>query len=172
MSTHLSQDEAVPARAYVATRRLKVGNDYRDPGQLVMEAGDWLPKVLGIYLDQGYLEEIRLLTDSDRQTIRDQLAREEADRAERERQRAEAEANAPKPAPPPPLPEGAVTLNCANCKRPRVFPQKPHLRAVWECGGCGQRETREQAEAGTLQMIAPHAYNHNRVSPNWSPDYK
>lgn len=143
MSTHLSQDEAVPARAYVATRRLKVGNDYRDPGQLVMEAGDWLPKVLGIYLDQGYLEEIRLLTDSDRQTIRDQLAREEADRAERERQRAEAEANAPKPAPPPPLPEGAVTLNCANCKRPRGLPTKATpagclgMRGLWSTANPG-----------------------------------
>ena len=165
MNTQQSHEDTIPRKVYIAGRQLRFGDDVRQPGQLVMEAIDWKPKIRNVHLDLGWIEAIDVLTDDARQEVKDQLAREEAARAEAAAKRKEAEAQAP-PAPPP-VPEGAVTLKCANCWRPNVFTETPGLRTWWQCEGCGQRQTVEQARIGSLQLVAPHAYNHNHLANYW-----
>lgn len=50
MQRQQSHDVGVPQKVYVAARQMKVGDDFRSPGELVPEAVDWLPKVLGIWI--------------------------------------------------------------------------------------------------------------------------
>jgi hypothetical protein len=149
----------------VGSRPLNIDGTLRTPGQLVPEAGSWLPKVRDAHLGLGWLEEINLLSDHDRELADQQWQAEEAARAEAAAKRKAAEP--PAPPPPAPLPEGAVKLACANCKKDRVFPEPPGRWAWWQCGSCGQRQTREQSEAGTLQLIAPHSFDHNHKLPTW-----
>jgi hypothetical protein len=172
MDTRRSHEDGFPRTVYVAGKQLQLEHDVRQPGQLVMEALDWKPEIRNKHLGLGWLKEVDVVTPADRKAVKEQLAQEEATRAQLAAQHREQEEAAQQQAPPPaPVPEGAVTLHCANCKRPTIFPEMPGMRAIWQCDGCGQRQSPEQAKAGTLQVIAGHTYNHNRMESNWRPHY-
>jgi hypothetical protein len=170
MATRQSQDEEDPVITttyMVARQAMKFGDQKRAPGELVPEAADWPVLARDAWLNQGWLVEVHVTSDVERKRLARQWEREETTRAQLAAQRKEVEAAQAPPAPPP-VPEGAVTLNCANCKRPQVFPEMPGMRAIWQCGACGQRQSPEQSKTGTLQVIAGHTYNHNRIQNYWS----
>lgn len=151
----------------VGSRPLQVDGTIRTPGQLVPEALDWLPKVRGIHLELGWLEEVKLLTDDERRAFQRQWDQERRARFEA----AKLAAQEPKPEPVaeperPPM----LTLACANCRKKNTFKETPADRDWWQCSGCGQRQTGEQSHRGTLQIInipGNHAPGHNHVESYW-----
>jgi hypothetical protein len=145
----------------VGSRPLKVDDALRQPGDLIPEARDWSYKLRSIYIDQGLIEEVNLITDDARQTFQRQW--------DQERQaRFEAAKMAPKPdtyqLPKAKMPAPSLTLVCAVCKDTNTFDHAVSDREWWQCSGCGQRQTGEQSRAGTLQLYHhSHATNHNRA---------
>jgi hypothetical protein len=162
----MDKSQAITQMYVVARQAMTVGDHKRLPGELVPEAADWPIQARDAWLQQGWLVEVHVTNDADRKRLADQWEREEAAREQAAAKGKEAKAQTPPT--PPPVPEGAVKLACANCKRPNVFAERPGLRAWWQCSGCGQRQTIEQSKAGTLQVIAGHTYNHNRIQNYWS----
>jgi hypothetical protein len=65
------QDRTLTTKAYLVGDKgpLKVDAFQRTAGQLVPEAADWSYKVRSIYLDQGRIQEIDLLSDHDRDLV-------------------------------------------------------------------------------------------------------
>jgi hypothetical protein len=160
-------------KTYLASRQLHVDGTLRLPGQLVPEAASWKGRVRDIHLDLGWLEEVRLVSDHDRDLADQQWQAEETARAEAAKQQeAEVQQRRQQPAVNerfighkdnlPPL-----TLRCANCKYSFGFDHPVDDDERWMCTSCGQWQTGEQSRRGTLQMInvpaGSHAVNHNHA---------
>jgi hypothetical protein len=153
-------------KTYVALRRLKVGDSYRQPGELVPEAADWIDKVRNLMLEQQQIEAVNLVTDDAREAFARQWDQERTARFE-----ASKVAQKTKPdtyqLPPEKTPAPSTTVRCANCKRSYGFDHEVSNDEWWMCVDCGQRQTGEQSRKGTLQLInvkgGSHAVNHNRV---------
>jgi hypothetical protein len=69
-------------KTYVALRRLKVGDSYRQPGELVPEAADWIDKVRNLMLEQQQIEAVNLVTDDAREAFARQWDQERTARFE------------------------------------------------------------------------------------------
>jgi hypothetical protein len=152
-------------KTYVVARQaMKFSDHLRLPGKLVPEAADWAIQARDAWLNQGWLEEIAVLTDADRRAVAQQWEREEAARAEAA---AKAPKLEPKPRPRPVQPEPAETLRCANCRTLSAFMEPVAPSAWWQCGGCGQRQTAEQSRRGSLEKLAGHTIGHNHVQSYW-----
>ena len=87
------------------------------PGEIV-DVSAWSPAIIDTHLNLGWLEEVKLVSDADREAFDLQRVREA-------KARVEAAKNAPKEEPKPPprqpsQPEPAVILACANCGQGRV----------------------------------------------------
>jgi hypothetical protein len=162
----------------VGSRPLKVDDALRQPGDLIPEARDWSYKLRSIYIDQGLIEEVNLITDDARQTFQRQW--------DQERQaRFEAAKMAPKPDTwsIPDHKQGAdnerfighkdnlppLTLKCANCRYAFGFDHPVDDDERWMCTNCGQWQTGEQSRLGTLQIIRSPAssVNHNHAESYW-----
>jgi hypothetical protein len=162
------QNPGLVDRTYiVGSRPLKVDSATRMPGELIPEARDWLPQVRRIHLDLGWLEEVKLVTDDERQAFAQQWDQERRERFEATKQAAQAPKPTPVPAPaPPPM----LTVACANCKRKNTFDHEIGNAEWWRCSHCGQNQTGEQSRRGTLQLLnvpGAHAVNHNRQPSYW-----
>jgi hypothetical protein len=149
----------------VGSRPLKVDDALRQPGDLIPEARDWSYKLRSIYIDQGLIEEVNLITDDARQAFQRQWD------AERQA-RFEAAKMAPKPdtyqLPEAKMPAPSLTLHCAVCKDANRFDHAVANDEWWQCAQCGQRQTGEQSRAGTLQLFRhSHAVGHNWKPPTW-----
>jgi hypothetical protein len=124
----------------IGHRALRFGpHGIRQPGELIPEAADWKPRVREAYLNQGIIEEVKLVSDADRQAATERFEAEESARAEAKR-------NAPTPEPPQPAPklqqeEPVLRLPCANCDTMVSFAEAPARDARTFCPFCGQRQT-------------------------------
>jgi hypothetical protein len=121
--------------AYVARTRLKVGDSYRQPGELVPEATDW-PN-LQLHVDNGQLEEVPMINGQVPQ------------RQERPAQTfapADYDQRTPTPAPPigqrHPAP-GHQELSCVNCRvtAGETLNYVPQDAARFECWLCQQQQS-------------------------------
>jgi ribosomal protein L44E len=138
----------------IAKRPLRFGDHSRLPGEMCPEASSWRPRLVEAYLNQGYLEEVVLVTDADRQRATEQFEQEENARKELAEQRATekrniAESGQPEQ-PAEPVRQIVLKLVCANCHVVNDFEREPTSRELWECANCGQRQTVQQARNGTL----------------------
>jgi hypothetical protein len=133
----------------IGHRALKFSDtDIRKPGELIPEAAVWKPRVREAYLSQGFIEEVKLVSDAERQAAADQYEAESVARAEAAR-------NAPKSEPPKPVAkpkqeEPALRLPCANCGTVIAFPELPARDARTLCPYCGQRQTVAQMRQRSL----------------------
>jgi hypothetical protein len=149
----------------VAKQPLKFGpHDVRLPGQLVPEAADWTSKIRQIHLDLGWLKEVNLATDADRQVYA-QRWQEEQEAREQARKQAEAQqaAQVKEEAAQPPRRVFKMQLFCANCHVINYFEEVMSDLYKFNCGNCGQRQMVMQAKNGTLH----HNLAANRAASMW-----
>ncbi len=122
---------------YVARTRLLVGDTYREPGELVPEAADWLN--LRTYLELGQVEQIPHpdgVERPERRTLT--FAPENYDQR--------------KPTPGPVVGErfpapGHVEIACSNCRSAASddgLNYVPQGQSVFQCWHCGQQQTESQ----------------------------
>lgn len=159
-------------RTYIVSRKaLNVDGVMRQVGELIPEVADWSYKLRNIYLNQGLIQEVALVTDDAREAFQRQWGTERQARFEA----AQLAAQAPKPEPVPvPTPPPTLTFRCANCKAANTFDHEVGNDEWWQCSQCGQRQTGEQSQKGTLQIIqlkaGSHAVGHNWKPPTWRPE--
>jgi hypothetical protein len=138
--------------AYICKRRLKVGDGYREPGELVPEAATW-PNVRR-YIDQGLIE-FAPVVNGILQTLLPAPPNPNAGLAEALQQEA---APTTVPVGAQYKAEGLTEVQCANCReinhlRPELLEDK---RNVWECFRCHQRQTIEQSGSFPVQSREEH----------------
>lgn len=150
----------------VAKKPMPMGDHQRQVGELVPEVADWGQRIRDTYLELGYVEEVRLISDQDRAAYAERLKAEEDARDEAAR-------NAPKPEPQhrqPPEPKPAFRLFCANCQGWLNFWEDQPDNFWFDCPHCNQRQCVLQARKQNLQLSSPplgHAPGHNRAPSNW-----
>jgi uncharacterized protein YkwD len=156
-STQRNQDSPIHGlvtKTYIVAKRpLRFGDHSRGPGELVPEASSWLPRLVEAYIAQGYLEEVVLVTDADRQRATEQWEQEEAARAEVAEQRAKEAAAATEQQERRQQPAAPVYVQaevCVNCRVVNHFEERHDSRHIFVCANCGQRQSVLQSRNGTL----------------------
>jgi hypothetical protein len=166
---HLAPARLVDKTWVVGSRPQKVEGVYRQPGELIPEAADWSYKLRNIYLDQGLIEEVDLVTDDAREAFQRQWDAERTARFEAAKA-APAPATWSVPAEKAPAPDLTVQV-CANCRKKNSFDHPVADDEWWQCSGCMQRQCGEQSRRGSLQLLnvpgGSHAVNHNHKEPTW-----
>jgi hypothetical protein len=139
----LTETTQQPVRyRYVVRQQLKVGSEYRQPGQEINEAADWPPQVLRAYLSAGQIEEI-VVTDGSGVERKPQGAPTFAP--------ADYDRRVPVPGPvvgdrhPA---EGYTVVDCTNCRDGQSMDSINHVppgHTTFQCWHCGQQQTVAEA---------------------------
>jgi hypothetical protein len=135
--------------AYICKRRLKVGDGYREPGELVPEAATW-PN-LRRYIDQGWVE-FAPVVNGVLQTLLPAAPNPNASLAEG-LQPEGTRSTVPVGAQYKAAGEDLIETQCFNCRQVNHLPPEllENKANVWECFRCHQPQTIEQSGSFPVQ---------------------